>query len=335
MNRREFLLRCLIGGGLLAGAGRWLNLGDYTNRFMPGRAEGGASAAKSYYRLVVLGDPHLPVRDRKVKSLDKRKRIIQAKENVIADINSWEDVDEIVVLGDVAAQFGVEAEYNYATQYFSQMKKPVSFITGNHDYVYVDGDSDTGKLLRGSEASRAAKLAYFKKVFGLNSVFYSHQAGPYRLIYLSPDSLESRHLTEMTQEQLAWFSDELEAHRQSPTIVFFHAPLKDTLLQYNKEVNTPDFIAQPVNVVAKLLEDHSQIRLWVSGHTHTPATNESYAATELNTYAGHVVNIHNADMDRETIWTNSLYLYSDQILIKTFNHYRKEWEKPLERIFPL
>ena len=135
MNRREFLLRCLIGGGLLAGVGRWLNLGDYTNRFMPGRAEGGVSAAKSYYRLVVLGDPYLPVRERKVKSLDKRKGIIQAKENVIADINSWADVDEIVVLGDVAAQFGVEAEYDYATQYFSQMKKPVSFITGNHDYV--------------------------------------------------------------------------------------------------------------------------------------------------------------------------------------------------------
>jgi hypothetical protein len=56
--------------------------------------------------------------------------------------------------------------------------------------------------------------------------------------------------------------------------------------------------------------------LWVSGHTHTPADNPSFAA-DLNLYAGRVTNIHNSDLDREVIWTNSLYLYADKVTVKT------------------
>lgn len=336
MNRREFLIKCLLAGGMLAGAEKWLNLDAYGKRFALGKAEGSAvGVTKNYYRLVVLGDPHLPVREREVKNLAKRQKILQAKQDALADINAWEDVDEIAVLGDIAAQFGVEEEYLYAKQYFSSLQKPVSFIAGNHDYVYVDGFSAEEKLIHGDAASREAKLNYFKKFFGLPSLFYSHQAGQYRLIYLSPDSLEPRYLTEMSQTQLAWLSGELERYKQNPTILFFHAPLKNTLLKYNKSVNTPNFIAQPANAVDQLLKANPQVRLWVSGHTHTPATNESYAATEINTYAGQVVNIHNADMDREIIWTNSLYLYPDKIVVRTFNHHSKAWEEALERTFPL
>ena len=39
------------------------------------------------------------------------------------------------------------------------------------------------------------------------------------------------------------------------------------------------------------------------------------------------------DMDRTTVWTNSLYLYSDKIVVKTFDHGRKIWMEDLERTF--
>jgi predicted phosphodiesterase len=332
MNRRNFLLKCLISGGFM-GATKWFGLDLFTEYVKA--AEGDVPfGEKGYYRIVVLGDPHLPVREREVKDTDKRQRILEAKDSVIDDINYWQDVDEVTVLGDIAAQFGNETEYGYAKEYFGRLVHPVYIISGNHDYVYEDAFSPKGKFVLGDTASRQLKLKRFKETFGLQSLFYGHQAGPYQLIYLSPDSLE-HYLTAMSEEEIDWLRGQLAQHVERPTIIFFHAPLQDTLLSYNKTANTPDFVAQPVNVIDDILRENPQVRLWVSGHTHTPATNESYASDEINTYKGCIRNIHTPDMDRETIWTNSLYLYPDKIVIRTFNHNTKEWEEALERTIPL
>lgn len=325
MNRRSFLVRCLISGGILGTLGKWLGLDSFLS------AKASTTFGKSgYYRIVVLGDPHLPVREREVKNADKRQRILDAKDDVIEDINAWEDVNEVTVLGDIAAQFGVDTEYTYAEEYFSRLIKPVNIISGNHDYVYEDDFSPEGKFVYGDAASRERKLDRFKEIFGLDCLYYSQQAGPYQLIYLAPDSL-GRHLTEIGEEQINWLKEQLQQHKDQPTIIFFHAPLKGTLLNYNKTANTPNFVAQPESGIDQILKENTQVYLWVSGHTHTPATNESYASAKINTCSGHVQNIHTPDMDRETIWTNSLYLYSDRIVVRTFNHNTKQWEEALER----
>jgi len=83
--------------------------------------------------------------------------------------------------------------------------------------------------------------------------------------------------------------------------------------------------------IYKNREGNAQIFLWVSGHTHTPATNESFASG-INLYEKQVTNIHNGDMNRGTIWTNSLYLYPDKVVIKTFNHKKGVWMENTERI---
>ena len=80
----------------------------------------------------------------------------------------------------------------------------------------------------------------------------------------------------------------------------------------------------------RLITANPQVFLWVSGHTHTPPTEESYASP-INIYAGQVTNIHNTDMKRETIWTNSLFLYPDKVVVRTFNHQEKAWHPELER----
>lgn len=336
MNRRAFIIKCLLGFGLVGAAGKWLGLDAVLSRYVLRNAKSNeALGGEPYYRIVVMGDPHLPVREREVKGPAEQQNIIQAKNKVVDDINAWEDVAEIAVLGDIAAQFGVESEYMYAKQFFSRLTKPVYFISGNHDYIYQDAFSPGGKFVLADEASRARKLKQFKETFDLPSLFHSHQAGRYQLIYLSPDSLESRRLAEIGETQLAWLRGELQHHPHSPTLVFFHAPLKDTLHNYNNTANTPDFVAQPETALAAIIRENPQIGLWVSGHTHTPATNESYAADEINTYGGHVRNIHTPDMDRETIWTNSLYLYPDKVVIRTFNHQSKQWEEKLDRTISL
>lgn len=104
-----------------------------------------------------------------------------------------------------------------------------------------------------------------------------------------------------------------------------------TLLNYNNSVNKKSTVAQPVNELHDLLMSNPQVRLWISGHTHTPATNDSFAASEINMYGSRIMNIHNSDMDRKHIWTNSLYIYGDHIDIRTFDHSSQDWIENYDR----
>ena len=277
-----------------------------------------------YYRIVVLGDPHLPTRVHR-----QVNKIIEAKNKVVEDINAWEDVNQISVVGDITARFGNKEEYCYARQYFAQFNKPISFIAGNHDYIFLDFVSPEGMLITGDAAAQEKKLRRFKATFG--SLYYSYKVGRYLLIYLSPDKLNPYYLTQISEQQLEWFRNQLVKNFSEPTIVFFHAPLPGTLLSYSNNINTPNYIPQPRKAIEEIIDYNPQIILWISGHAHTSANNPSYASN-INVYKGRIINIHNADMDRLMIWTNSLYLYPNRVVIKTFNHKKNIWETDLERV---
>ncbi|MDT8902384.1 metallophosphoesterase family protein [Anaeroselena agilis] len=291
-------------------------------------------APPGYHRIVLLSDPHLPVRAAKAADQSRQNKIIAAKSKLVDDINAWEDVGEIVVLGDIAASRGTTDEYAYAAGYFAKFNAPRVFITGNHDYIYRDEPNENGRSVRGDARSRRDKLQRFKKTFGLPELHHTQKIGAYLLVFLSLDSPDSPHLAAISGRQLDWLKEELKKNPSAPTIIFCHAPLAGTLAQYNKSVNTPNYIAQPEQKLAEIIAGNPQIFLWVSGHTHTPADNPSFASA-VNLYAGRVTNIHNTDLDREVIWTNSLYLYADKVIVKTFNHKKGVWVDELERAFPL
>ncbi|MFH1605221.1 MAG: hypothetical protein ABIH03_15105 [Pseudomonadota bacterium] len=134
----------------------------------------------------------------------------------------------------------------------------------------------------------------------------------------------------MSERQLEWLRSELQKERQSPAIVFFHAPLQGTLRNYNRNANTPNFVAQPAGTIHDILESNPQVFLWVSGHTHTSPREESFASA-INVYEDRVTNIHNTDMNRKTIWTNSLFLYPDKVVVRTYNHQKAIWLPEFER----
>jgi hypothetical protein len=52
---------------------------------------------------------------------------------------------------------------------------------------------------------------------------------------------------------------------------------------------------------------------------------------DANYYEGRVLNVYNSDWDEDTIYTNSLYLYEDHILIRTYDHTRGEWLPAFDR----
>jgi len=187
-----------------------------------------SAAEKEYDHLMILGDPHLPGKN------------FEGKKQVLENINSSNDVDAVVAVGDITESCGTTDEYVAAKGFFSKLKKPLFPITGNHDFIYGDSLNSKGKRNRASSATRQLKLDRFRETFGLQNIYYSKEVGRYRLIFLSIDS--AGQLAELSQKQLDWLSAELKNNRRQPTIIFCHAPLAGTLRDYNKNANAPNFI---------------------------------------------------------------------------------------------
>jgi predicted MPP superfamily phosphohydrolase len=275
---------------------------------------------RPYHRLVILGDPHLP------------GRLIEKKEAVLETINSWEDVDMVIAAGDICSDWGSDEEYQAAKDFFSRLKKPFFPIAGNHDYIYETPAKPEVGLVVAPRPVQEAKLQKFRETFDLPEYFYAKPVGRFRLIFLSSDHIDF--LSGMSERQLAFLRSELEANRETPTIIVFHGPLKDTLKNYRRWINTPGFIAQPHEIIYDLLKQNTQVFLWVSGHTHTSPLEESFASP-VNVYDGRITNIHNKDMNRGDIWTNSLFLYPDKVIVKTWDHQISGWLPLLERVIPV
>ena len=140
------------------------------------------------------------------------------------------------------------------------------------------------------------------------------------------------------------FCEALGRSPQAPTIVFFHAPLKGTLGGRGAVAEHASFFAQPHKKLRKVVRQNPQIFLWVSGHTHVAPANPRFRHP-VNVYEGQVTDIHNCDMDgrssfndksrktttHEDIWTNSLFLYPDRVVVRTFDHRRGVWLEGLDR----
>lgn len=270
--------------------------------------------------IVVLGDPHLPGKNP------------EKKESVLETLNQWRDVYMVVALGDLCSQTGTHEEYEQVKAYFLKLKHPFFAITGNHDFIYEDQLDENGKLKHAPLEIQMQKLETFKETLKLEKLYYSLEKGPYLLVFLSADN--PKHLAELSSQQLEWFQNTLKTHTSKPTIVFFHSPLEDTLETYRHWVNTPNFVAQPISKIQSILTQNPQVFLWVSGHTHTSPLEPSFASA-INIYQNRVVNIHNTDMNKDTIWTNSLLLYPDKIVVKTYNHSTHSWLDSLERTFSI
>jgi 3',5'-cyclic-AMP phosphodiesterase len=291
-------------------------------------AQEGASTAEST-RILLLGDPHLPYKTSEGRSKESEERIIKAKEAMRADVNSWGDVERIVAIGDLVGMRGSEAEYRYAAEFLGQFTAPLVPITGNHDYTYSDAPGPLDILVRGDAASRAQKLERFASYFKLPALQRDERVAGYELVYLCTDSKNLKEEVGLSPESLNWLEECLKRNASRPTIIFYHAPLSGTLLEFGKAASG-ELVAQPAEEIEAILKRNPQVFLWVSGHTHTPPSNPSFASPR-NLYDGRVTDIHCTDLDREHIYTNSLWLYPDHVLVRTYDHLEGKWLSRFDR----
>lgn len=270
-------------------------------------------------RIVLLGDPHLPYKTTATQDPERGARLASAKEAAFRDINGWKDLTRIVALGDIVGTTGSEEEYRLASGLLAGLTAPLVPITGNHDYIYRD-ETRAGRLVRGSSESRREKLERFLSSFHLASLQREESLAGYELIYLSTDSSQLKHQVGLSEASLRWLDETLARTSSLPTIIFFHAPLAGTLLQKGKPSSaSSEAAAQPAGAIDAILRRNPQVFLWVSGHTHTSPSNPSFASAR-NLYGGRITDIHCGDLDHLRIYTNSLWLYPGQVVVRTFDH---------------
>lgn len=280
-------------------------------------------------RLAIVADIHLPYKASKLKNAAEGVAKTAAKEAMRSDINAWTDIQRVVALGDMVGERGCPDEYASARSYLSGLNAPLRPIAGNHEYTYADEYDATGNIVRCEPSERARKLEYFKAAMGLDAIQREEELGGYELIYLSSDSLDAKHRVGISPESLAWLDNCLSAHSTLPTIIFFHAPLEGTLNIHGTPASGSS-VAQPAATIGEILGRHPQVFLWVSGHTHTAPSNSSFASS-INLYAGRVMNIHCPDTDRVDLFTNSIWLYPDHVLVRTYDHRYGRWIRRFDR----
>ena len=217
MKRREFLQAAAAFIGCLS-------LG-----YVPTVAAGGR---KDYYHIVIISDLHLPVRTKSFPAAADQKNVWEKKQKLLQTINAWTDVDEVALLGDLAARYGKEAEFKVVDEYVGALRYPYYAVAGNHDYAYKDEpvNKKKQKLAQGTLSEKKAKLAAFQKRYHLPAAYYARDVGNCRLLYLSPDGCGSN--VELSAEQLAWLQQEIATHKNGPVLFFCHGPLKGTLRTY-------------------------------------------------------------------------------------------------------
>jgi len=317
MKRREFLK-------LMTGVAGYFALSDifHNNSIEAANTNG--------YHIVLIADLHLPWRSKKFPKTIEGENIFAQKKKMIDNINSWKDAREVALLGDFPARYGNEEEFLAVDKVLNEISLPKYIVIGNHDYAYRDKPSKKGKLKRGTYEERVKKLNAFKERYKMPNFYYSRAVGNYRLLYLAPDTCSNLNV-ELSQKQLEWIRQEILNHKNGPIIFFCHAPLTNTLKNYSSFVNKPQSVANPENALKEILKYAPKGSLWVSGHTHTPPENESYADDAVNRYNDNLVNIHNPTIDAKHLYTNSLFLYDDRAVVKTFDHKSNMWVEKFTR----
>ena len=278
---------------------------------------------KEPYIITVLGDPHLPGNN------------LNAKEKLIGTLNTWNDTDLVVAVGDICASTGTPEEYRFAREYFSKLKRPLALINGNHDYIFSKSNGSWHPQMA-TAMERSEKLNRFMQTFGMKELYYSKIIDNYHLLFLSLDSLDTKYYAELSEKQLQWFDWQLHQHKDKATIVFCHAPLWWKILTKIKP-GISNFTIQPMDAVKAILKKHKQVFMWVAGHVHMGAENK-YSRGFLNIFDRRIFNINNCDLNGRSIlegikmdlvehnhlWTKNLELYSDKVVVKTYDHNAKK-----------
>ncbi len=180
-----------------------------------------------------------------------------------ARLNTMDDLDFVLITGDVVDQ-ARPGEVDLFLEALATLEKPWHFVPGNHDgFIY---ESNRTAMLpaevvaaidpRLAELNPDANLAYWSRPV----------ARGVQLI-----GLDSRIATDwggtISANQLDWLGSELNAHTDALVILAVHHPLHDLGI-HNEREWWNKFIANNGATVERLLDQHPNVKMVISGHHH-------------------------------------------------------------------
>ncbi|HYF92136.1 MAG TPA: metallophosphoesterase [Symbiobacteriaceae bacterium] len=207
------------------------------------------------FRVALLSDPHT-VESGALHAVAVNGKLSRA----VADYKPLRP-DLWVVNGDIA-DTGKSAQLAAFKKIMGAVAGPGQLLvnTGNHDYYDQD-------------ASDAEELQRFREAFGQEQAYSSRVAGGIHIVMLADEQYKTapgaREWAWLTPEQLRWFEQVLEEHKDKFTVVCLHQPLQDTVV-WSFGGNDFAGCGQRKELRA-ITKKNPQIKLWFSGHTHMGA----------------------------------------------------------------
>jgi len=220
-----------------------------------------ASAAERPFSFAYISDSHLYE-----KTLNER--FVRQLERAVADVNALDPQPDFILYGGDLAQLGQPGELKLGAEILKQLKAPVKYMVGEHDWFLDMGD-------------------LWKEMFGKPYYSFDHQ-GIHFITLMSvneKDFWTAKGLTPMQRMQIVaglddgrqsafevgeeerdWLKNDLaKVPKTTPVIVFSHSPLYKLYRQWN-------FWTDDAEQVQALLRPFNKVTV-IHGHTHQVLTN--------------------------------------------------------------
>ena len=262
VTRRQFL----VGAGLVLATAAGCRMKVPTPEAQPAEPPGARP-----FRIALLSDTHTQDPN-SIQAVAINGKLSRA----VADFRPLKP-DLWLCCGDVS-DHGYAGELEAFRNILQTAAKPeqLAVTTGNHEFY-------------DKEATDEVALARFREAFGLAKPYHNRVAGSVHVVMLADEQWHTaprnREWAWLTAEQLRWFEQVLQEHREMVTVVCLHQPLQETVAW---SYGGNDFAGcGQVAELKAIVKKHPQVKLWLSGHTHIPVAAEGQVVAKGGvTYAG-------------------------------------------------
>ncbi len=217
---------------------------------------------------LVIADPHFCMIS---KSEDMKifGRSGQVVEETIAEVNKMDDVDFVVLTGDLFRDFEVW-NLDKMRELLDELSVPYYIIFGNHDVPPVRSQAVYGEdIIMGYAASKADLVMTFQG-HGFDGHEYWWSANPAHWLHLA--GMDTTRIGtwggHIPRRELEWLGDDLSAHADKKvTIILSHHNLT-THGPDDESSEWQNFRADNAGEVRKILESHTNVKSVITGHHH-------------------------------------------------------------------
>jgi 3',5'-cyclic AMP phosphodiesterase CpdA len=197
-----------------------------------------------------------------------------------ARLNQIDDLDFVLITGDVL-DLATPGELQQFVDALGTLRKPWHFVPGNHDGFIHEANPTA---FRPAEAIPRIDPRLADPPPEANRSYWSRAVKPgVRLI-----GLDSRIADDwagvIEPSQLDWLRGELAAHPDDLVLVAIHHPIHP-LGPHNRQPWWENFIVQNGQAVERLLDEHSHVKMVISGHHHANQIAQRNGRIHLSTAA--------------------------------------------------